>query len=57
MINHNGKEYEKEYIYVYKKLNPFAVQQKLTHHWKSTIYIQSNKFFKKAAKTQEKSHY
>ena len=57
MINHNGKEYEKEYIYVYKKLNPFAVQQKLTHHWKSTIYIQSNRFFKKAAKTQEKSHY
>ena len=35
MINHNGKEYEKEYIYV--KLNHFATQQKLTQHCKSTI--------------------
>ena len=35
MTNHNGKEYEKEYIYV--KRNHFAVQQKLTQHYKSTI--------------------
>ena len=28
VINHNGEEYEKEYIYVL--LNHFAVQQKLT---------------------------
>ena len=35
VINHNGKEYEKEYIYV--KRNHFAVQQKLTQHYKSTI--------------------
>ena len=32
-INHNGKEYEKECIY----MNHFAVQQKLTQHCKSTI--------------------
>ena len=35
VINHNGKEYEKEYIYMY--LNHFAVQQKSTEHCKSTI--------------------
>ena len=35
VINHNGKEYEKEYMYV--KLNHFAVQQKLTQHCKSTV--------------------
>ena len=35
MINHNGKEYEKEYTYV--ELSHFAVQQKLTQHCKSTI--------------------
>ena len=35
VINHNGKEYEKEHIYV--ELNHFAVQQKLTQHRKSTI--------------------
>ena len=35
MINHNGKEYEKEYIYV--TLNHFAIQQKLTQQSKSTI--------------------
>ena len=34
VINHNGKEYEKEYIYI--KLIHFAVQQKLTQR-KSTI--------------------
>ena len=32
VINHNTKEYEKEYVYV--KLNHFAVQQKLTQHCK-----------------------
>ena len=34
IINHNGKEYEKEYIYIYiyTYLNHFAVHQKLTHH-------------------------
>ena len=35
VINHNGKEYEKEYIYV--KLNHFALQQKLMQYYKSTI--------------------
>ena len=35
-INHNGKEYEKECIYMYK-LNHFAVQRKFTLHCKSTI--------------------
>ena len=35
VINHNGKEYEKEYIYIYN--NHFAVQQKLTQHCKSPI--------------------
>ena len=28
VINHDGKEYEKEYIYIY--MNQFAVHQKLT---------------------------
>ena len=39
VINHNGKEYEKEYTYIYilKKLGHFAVQWKLTQHCKSTI--------------------
>ena len=40
MINHKGKEYFKKeciYIYVYIKLNHFAVQQKLTQHCKSAI--------------------
>ena len=35
VINYNGKEYEKQYIYV--KLNHFAVYQKLTKHCKLTI--------------------
>ena len=30
MINHKGKEYEKEHIYVSIKPNNFAIQQKLT---------------------------
>ena len=36
MINHNGKGYEKEYIYV--TLNHFAIQQKLTQQSKS-LYV------------------
>ena len=36
VINHNGKEYEKN-TYIYVKLGHFAVQQKLTQHCKSTI--------------------
>ena len=34
MINHNGKQYEKEYTYV--QLTHFAEHQKLTQHCKST---------------------
>ena len=32
-----GKESEKEWIYVYVKVNHFAVYLKLTQHCKSTI--------------------
>ena len=35
VIKYNGKESEKEYIYIY--LNPFAVYQKLKRHYKSSI--------------------
>ena len=39
VINHNWKGYYKrECIYIYIKLNHFAVQQKLTRHCKSTIF-------------------
>ena len=34
VINHNGKEYEKEYICITESV---SVQQKLTQHSKSTI--------------------
>ena len=44
MINHNGKECEKEYVcvcvcvcvcvYIHVKLNHFTVQQKLAQHCK-----------------------
>ena len=34
IINHNGKEYEKQYLYTY--LNHFAIYLKLTKHCKST---------------------
>ena len=46
IINHNGKEYEKDYIYIYIYIHThththitqsFAVYQKLTQHCKSTI--------------------
>ena len=41
VINHNGKEYEKEYIYththIYVEVNHFAVQQKFTQYCKLTI--------------------
>ena len=36
VINHNGKEYEKEYIYIY--LNHFAIYQKVAQHYKSVIF-------------------
>ena len=36
VMNHDGEDY-KEWIYMYKKLSHFAVQQKLTQHCKSTI--------------------
>ena len=42
MINYNGKEHKKEYMYIYIFMNHFAVQQKLTH-CQSTIL----QFFKK----------
>ena len=35
VINHNGKKYEKDYIYV--GLSHFAVQQKLIQHCQSNI--------------------
>ena len=38
VINHNGKEYEKEYIFTYVYPNHFAVQQTFTQHHKSTIF-------------------
>ena len=40
VINHNGKEYEKEYVCVFVRvyLNHSAVQQKLTQYGKSTIF-------------------
>ena len=37
VINYNGKEYQKEYIYTYIELNHFAVHQKLTQHCKSSM--------------------
>ena len=44
-MNHNGKEYEKEYIYVcvciHICLSHFAVHQKLAQHWKSTARAKS----------------
>ena len=45
MINHNGKEYLKIYIY----MNHFAVQQKLTQHCESTILQLKNE--KKMSRT------
>ena len=38
VINHNGKEYEKQ---MHAQQNHFAVQQKLTEHCKSTILQQN----------------
>ena len=35
VINHNGKEYEKEYIFTYVYPNHFAVYLKLTQYCKS----------------------
>ena len=39
------------YVYMYTKLNCFAVQQKLTQHCKSTI-LQQNKLKKKNVRTE-----
>ena len=33
-----GERTKKEWMYVYVKLNHFVVQQKLSQHWKSTIF-------------------
>ena len=33
-----GKESAKEYIYIYIKLNHFAVHQKLTQYYKAAIH-------------------
>ena len=43
IVNHNGNEYEKEYIHIL--LNYFAIYQKLTQHCKSSI--RHKKFFYK----------
>ena len=48
VINHNGKEYKKECLYVYNR--HFAIQQRLAQHCKSTI-LQLKKV-KKKNKTQ-----
>ena len=34
-MSHNGKEYEKECVYIYS--DHFAVHKKLTQHCKSTV--------------------
>ena len=47
VINHNEKEYEKEYVYI--ELSHFAIQQKLTQPCKSHTSIK----FKKHTKTQD----
>ena len=38
VINHNGKEYEKEYVFTYVYPSHFAVQQTFTQHHKSTVF-------------------
>ena len=53
-INHHGKEYFKKecihiYVYLYVSLNHFAVQQKLTQHYKAIIH-QLKSTFKKRIK-------
>ena len=48
VINHNGKEYEKQ---IHAQHNHFAVQQKLTEHCKSTI-LQQNWFKRKNTQKQ-----
>ena len=44
-MNHNGKEYEKEYIYI--KLNHFAVHLKLIQHCKTILQKKAVLFWKK----------
>ena len=46
VITYKKKESEKEYIYIYKKLNRYAVHLKLTQDCKSTMF-QFKKFFEK----------
>ena len=46
LITYKGKESEKEQIYVYVKLNHFAVHLKLTQHCKSTILQYKIKSFR-----------
>ena len=54
MINHNGKESEKGWIYVYAQLNHFAVHLKLTQHCKSTIFQYKIKTKKNKMKINKK---
>ena len=44
-INHNGKEYKKEYIYmyIYRELSRFAGEQKLIQRYKSTTIKEKRK--------------
>ena len=49
VINHNGKEYEKEYIHM--KLSHFAVHLKLTQYCKLTIL----QFLKKVKKRHKRN--
>ena len=58
MINNNGKEYEKECVYIYIYiLNHFAIQHKLTQHCKSTK-LQLKILIKTKAVTRDKEeHY
>ena len=44
VINHNGKEYKKN-IHIYVQLNQFAIYQKVTQYYKSTMF-QLKKFLK-----------
>ena len=46
MMEHDGKSHEKKNVHmcIYVQLGHFAVQQKLTEHYKSTI-IKKNSLF------------
>ena len=45
-MEHDGRYYEKENVYIYVYLGHFAVQQKLTEHHKSTIINFLNAYVK-----------